>query len=492
MTKKITVIGSGFSGLSAATCLADMGMDVTILEKNETVGGRARKFKSDGFTFDMGPSWYWMPEVFEKYYNKFGHTTSDFYELKRLNPSYRVFFSQNEKIDIPANKDELFALFEQLEPGSSKHLTKFLKEGKYKYEIGINDLVYSPGKSITEFMNSKVLGGVFKLHVFKSFSNYIKKYFKDPRILQLLEFPILFLGAKPQDTPALYSLMNYADMELGTWYPMGGMNKIAEAFESIALEKGVEIKTNTNVDQIHVDNKISQYCNINNMQYKSDAIIASADYHHVETQLLNRKHRSYSDKYWESRTMAPSSLIFYIGLNKKVPELQHHNLFFDEDFELHASEIYDNKRWPTAPLFYACCPSKTDSSVAPENCENLFILIPVAPDLIDTESTREKYFNIILERIKNNTGEDISECIIFKRSYAHNDFISDYNSYKGNAYGLANTLKQTAIFKPSIASKKVKNLYYTGQLTVPGPGVPPSIISGQVTATEVLKYLKRN
>lgn len=490
MSHKVTIIGSGFSGLAAAATLAKEGIDVTVLEKNESCGGRARMFEAEGFKFDMGPSWYWMPDVFEKFYNKFGYTTSDFYELKRLDPSYRVFFPNNQVIDIPSDKNELNQLFEKIEPGSSLHLDKFLKEGKYKYDIGINDLVYKPGKSITEFITPKVIGGVFKLHVFKSFSKYIRKYFKDPRLLQLLEFPVLFLGAKPQDTPALYSLMNYADIELGTWYPMGGMNKIADAFEKIAIEQGVQIKTNFEVSEIAVENKVTTQCISNHMPLQNDAVIASADYHHVETQLIPPALQSYSKKYWDSRTMAPSSLIFYLGLDKKIDGLQHHNLFFDEDFEAHASEIYDSKKWPTAPLFYICCPSKTDHSVAPPNNENLFVLIPVAPDLKDSDAVREHYYGLIVSRLRKNLGIDISSNVIYKRTYAHKDFIKDYNSFKGNAYGLANTLKQTAILKPSIKSKKIKNLFYTGQLTVPGPGVPPSIISGQVAANEVLKYLR--
>ncbi len=489
MKKKVIVIGAGFSGLAAASCLASKGVDVTLLEKNASTGGRARKFEAEGFTFDMGPSWYWMPDVFEKYYQQFGHTTSDFYKLKRLNPSYRVFFGKEDIVDLPSNRNELFELFESIEPGSGSHLQKFLKEGKYKYDVGINDLVYKPGKSLFEFMNAKVISGAFRLHVFKSFSKYIRKYFKNPKLLQILEFPVLFLGARPEDTPALYSLMNYADIELGTWYPMGGMNKIAEAFEKIALEQGVQIKTNTPIESINVVRRMANHCISGTNKFEFDAIVAGADYHHVETQLLPKEFRSYNDKYWNSRVMAPSSLIYYVGLNKKIDGLKHHNLFFDEDFEKHADEIYTNPSWPTSPLFYTCCPSKTDDSVAPEGHENLFFLIPVSPDLQDTEEVREKYFQMICNRIEKHTGQNIRNHIVYKRSYAHKDFISDYNSFKGNAYGLANTLRQTAILKPAMHSKKIKNLFYTGQLTVPGPGVPPAIISGQVAAQQVQKLL---
>ena len=487
---KIAVIGSGFSGLAAATCLAADGFDVTLFEKNELPGGRARKFESSGFVFDMGPSWYWMPDVFEKYFNRFGKTTSDYYQLKRLDPSYRIFYGKNDYLDIPAGVEALGKLFDELEPGSSKHLTTFLEEGKYKYDIGINNLVYKPGLSLTEFADAELLKGVFKLHVFQSIAQYVRKFFKEPRIIKLLEFPVLFLGATPENTPALYSLMNYADMALGTWYPMGGMYKIVEGMVTLAEEQGVKFNYNSAVESVEMNGVKAKGIWSNSTLYPFDYIVAGADYHHVEQKLLPTSARRYDETYWNKRVMAPSSLLFYVGLNKHVKNLLHHTLFFDEDFSLHAKEIYEDPKWPTAPQFYISCPSKTDASVAPEGCENLLILIPVAPGLHDDETIREKYFNLIIDRLESIIGESIREHIIFKRSYAHNDFIADYNAFKGNAYGLANTLMQTANLKPSIINKKVSNLFYTGQLTVPGPGVPPSLISGQVVAAELSKKHK--
>lgn len=485
--KKVAVIGSGFAGLSSATSLATMGFDVTVFEKNSTPGGRARKFESDGFVFDMGPSWYWMPEVFEKYFNSFGKSTSDYYELKRLDPSYRIVYGKDDYLDIPAGVDALCELFDRLEPGSSKHLLRFLDEGKFKYEIGINKLVQKPGLSLTEFVDVDLFKGLFRLHVFQSISTYIRKFFKEPRIIKLLEFPVLFLGATPQNTPALYSLMNYADMALGTWYPMGGMYKIVEAMESLAKEKGVRFKYSTPVTGFDMNGVRAKGLQLGSSTQTFDYVVAGADYHHVEQQLLPPAYRRYSDSYWNKRVMAPSSLLFYVGVNKRIKNLLHHTLFFDEDFALHAQEIYEDKKWPTAPQFYVSCPSKTDSSVAPAGGENLLILIPVAPGLKDESETREKYFDIVINRLEKLIGENIREHIVFKRSYAHNDFIADYNAFRGNAYGLANTLLQTANLKPSILNKKVRNLFYTGQLTVPGPGVPPSIISGQVVARELMK-----
>lgn len=489
MQKKITLLGSGVSSLACASFLAKAGHDVTILEKNPTIGGRARQFKTDdGFVFDMGPSWYWMPDVFERFYQQFGHTTSDFYDLIRLDPSYRVFWEDETHTDIPANMVEMFALFESLEPGSSLKLKKFLAEAAYKYEVGMNDLVHKPSLKWTEFIDIRIAKGMMKMHLFSNFSGYIRKYFSHPKILSLLEFPILFLGDVPEKTPALYSLMNYADIQLGTWYPQGGMFNIIEAFEKIAREQGVKIKTNQEVTGFNYSNKKIVSAKTTTDSWDTDIVVSGADYHHTDKKLING-YANYSDKYWDSRSMAPSSLLFYLGINKKVDNLLHHNLFFDKPFKQHASEIYQNPSWPSAPLFYVSCPSKTDSSVAPEGHENLFLLVPLAPNLKDSEEKREEYLDILLNRLEKHTGTSIKEHIVYKRSYCIDDFKKDYNAFKGNAYGLANTLKQTAILKPSLKNKNLENLFYTGQLTVPGPGVPPSIISGEVVAKEVLKSI---
>ncbi len=484
---KVIVIGSGFAGLSAATCLADRGYHVTVLEKNATPGGRARSFAEAGFTFDMGPSWYWMPDVFESYFSRFGKSASDYYTLQRLDPSYTIVFGKDDFMPVPASMQEMRALFESIEPGSALQLDKFLAQAAYKYEVGIKQLVYKPGRSLTEFMSPQLLLDIMRMDIFQSFYKHVRKFFKNDKLIRLLEFPILFLGALPENTPALYSLMNYADIKLGTWYPEGGMYKIVEGMVQLAEEKGVVFHFNQEVRQIEVQEGIARRVVTASRSYEADIVVAGADYHHVEKKLLTGEYRSYSDAYWQKRVMAPSSLIFYLGVNKRLKNLQHHNLFFDEDFGPHAQEIYTKPNWPAKPLFYVCAPSVTDPSVAPEGSENLFILMPVAPGLEDTAETREHYYNLILDRLEHLTEQEIKSSVVFKRSYAHQDFKKDYNAFKGNAYGLANTLMQTALLKPSLKSRKVHNLYYTGQLTVPGPGVPPSLISGQVVAKEIAK-----
>ncbi len=500
--KNVVVIGAGFSGLSVASFLAKAGYHVTILEKHSMPGGRARKFSVDGFTFDMGPSWYWMPDVFERYFNQFGKKVSDYYTLKRLDPSYRIYWN-DAPMDIPANYDALKQLFNELEPGSAEKFEQFIAEAAYKYKVGINKLVHKPGRSLTEFIDLDLISGLFKLDVFNSIQGHVRSLFKNEKIRQLLEFPVLFLGALAENTPALYSLMNYADIIGGTWYPEKGMYEVVDAMYKVAVELGVQFRFNEDVTEIVIKDGIAVGVKSTSPEsllstldsplsttnyFEADVVIGSADYHFIETKLLPKAYRSYSDKYWDTRVMAPSCLLYYIGLDKKLDNLTHHSLFFDTSFAVHGDEIYTSKQWPTNPLFYVCIPSVTDNTVAPEGCENLFLLIPVSSGLTgDEETLRDKYFDMIVDRMETHLKQSVKEHVIYKRSFALSDFIGEYNAFKGNAYGLANTLLQTAILKPSCKSKKVKNLFYTGQLTVPGPGVPPSLISGEVVAKEVMK-----
>lgn len=488
MPPKVVVIGSGFAGLSAACCLAKEGCTVTVLEKNATPGGRARQFEAEGFKFDMGPSWYWMPDVFEEFFNHFGKKASDYYPLQRLDPSYRIYFGKDDIMDLPADLESLYMLFESYEAGSSIQLKKFLKDAKYKYEAGMQEFVFKPAHSPLEYFHWKILKASMRLQLLKSLSAEINGMFKDSRLIRLLEFPVLFLGATPEKTPAMYSMMNYADMVLGTWYPDGGMVKIVDAMVSLAKELGVKFEFNSEVTRIEAENrKVSRLITAHGRVIEADVVVGGADYHHLEQNVLDKAHRQYDEAYWEKRVMAPSSLVFYLGIKGKMKHVLHHNLFFDADFKLHSEEIYTDKKWPSDPLFYMSAPSVTDANIAPEGHENLFILIPIATDLEDNEETRDHYFSMVLERIRMITGEDLRERIVYQRSFCINDFKSEYHSYKGNAYGLANTLTQTAFLKPKMKSSKLDNLYYTGQLTVPGPGIPPALISGQIVASEVMK-----
>jgi phytoene desaturase len=486
----IAVIGAGFSGLSAACYLSAAGHQVHLYEKNASAGGRARQLITDsGYVFDMGPSWYWMPDIFERFFNDFGYAVADFYPLKLLDPSFTIIFGTQDVMSIPENYDALRLLFESIEEGAALQLDKFMEEAGYKYDIGMKTFAYMPGLSLTEFADIRLIQHALRLKLFSSFSSHIRKYFSHPKLIALMEFPVLFLGAMPQNIPALYSLMNYAGLKLGTWYPEGGFGKVINSIHELASRNGVEFHFNAPVEKITIKNNRASGVVVGGVSLPFDAVLATADYHHVEKVLLPKSFSNYNEAYWHKKTLAPSCLIYFIGISKKINKLNHHNLFFDEDLLQHSEEIYKYPQWPTKPLFYVCCPSRSDDGVAPPGHENLFLLMPIAPGLGDNEDIREKYFDIMMKRIENYAGTDIRPFIDFKKSYSVSDFVDDYHSYKGNAYGLANTLFQTSILKPRIKNKKIKNLFYAGQLTVPGPGVPPSLISGKIAANQLIKHL---
>ena len=483
-TKTISIIGSGFSALAASCYLAKSGHKVTVYEKNDSIGGRARQLKAAGFTFDMGPSWYWMPDVFDRFFADFNKKTTDYYELIKLSPAYRVYYGIDDFIAIADNLADIVVAFEEIEKGSGIILQQFISEAKSNYDIAIKDLVYRPGVSALELITPQTALKVGQF--FSTISRDVRKKFKNQRLIQILEFPVLFLGAKPSDTPSFYSFMNYADFGLGTWHPKTGMFDVVRAMESLARELGVNFETNAAIEKIIVTNKEAKAILVNGKTIVSDVVLSGADYHHTET-LLEEEHRNYSEKYWDSRVFAPSSLLFYVGFNKKIENISHHALFFDVDFYQHAKDIYDEPQWPKEPLFYANFPSITDKTAAPEGMESGFFLVPLAPGINDTEALRDEYFNKIIDRFESLTKQSIKNNIIFKQSFCKNDFVEEYNSYKGNAYGMANTLLQTAFLRPKLKSKKVKNLYFTGQLTVPGPGVPPALISGKLVSELINK-----
>ena len=487
MKTKVLIIGSGFASLAASCYLAKDGYEVVIYEKNDRIGGRARQFKKEGFTFDMGPSWYWMPDVFERFFGDFGKTPEDYYHLDKLNPAYSVTFGKNDKIVIPDTLEKIYEVFEAEERGSSVKLKQFIDKARSNYEISIKDLVYRPGVSPLELVTPETVKKIGQF--FSTISRDVRKEFSNNKLIQILEFPVLFLGAKPSDTPSFYSFMNYADFGLGTWHPRGGMYKVIEGMEQLAISLGVTFNTSSPVEKINIENGTVSSVIINGNSIPADLVLSGADYHHSE-KLIHEKYRQYSENYWENRTFAPSSLLFFVGFSKKLNNIEHHNLFFDVNFETHAKDIYDEPKWPEEPLFYANFTSVTDQGSAPVNGENGFFLIPLAPGLEDTVQLREKYFDKIITRFEKLTDQSVRKDILFKESFCVNDFVQEYNSYKGNAYGMANTLLQTAFLRPKLKSSKVKGLYFTGQLTVPGPGVPPSLISGKLVAGLINKDFK--
>jgi len=488
--KRIAVIGAGISGLSAAAYLAKAGFAVDVYEKHEGPGGRARQFTAAGYTFDMGPSWYWMPDVFERFFKDFGSSVSDWYRLRLLDPGFEIVFGEGENVQVPYDFTALCSLFDAMEPGAGRRLIDFMRLARFKYERTITDVVYKPGLRLTELLDHRLICAASRFQLFSSIRNQVRKEFRHPHLVALMEFPVLFLGAMPGNTPALYTLMNYAGLKLGTWYPEGGFGSVARGIAAQAERNGARIAYNKQISRIVTKDKLVTGIETGGVTIPYDGVVAAGDYSHMEAQLLPEGYRNYKQEYWEKKIFAPSCLIFYLGLRKTFEGLGHHTLFFEEDIDRHATDIYRKPVWPSKPLFYVCRTTASDKTVAPIGHDNLFLLMPIATGLIDSSSTREAYFELMADRIMRRVGEDIRPYIDYRRSYCISDFIEDYGAFKGNAYGLANTLMQTMIFKPKVRNRKLPNLVYAGQLTVPGPGVPPALISGKIAAGVLARHFK--
>ncbi len=485
--KKIVVIGAGFGGLAAAALLAKDGHQVTIIEKNEMVGGRARVWREAGFSFDMGPSWYLMPDAFETYFAHFGKKPEELYELIRLDPSYRIFFGPGDKLDISSDLQKNIALFESMEAGSGEKLIEYLAQAKYQYDVSMKQFLYKNFTSIFDFFNKRMLTEGRKLHVFENLDAFTKRYFKNERLRKILQYSMVFLGGAPSNTPALYSVINHADFNLGVWYPKGGFFTVAQAMQKLAESYGAKFIFNSPVQKINVSNGVATSVSTSTGEFEADVVIGNGDYHHIETSLLPKQSQSYSNRYWKSRTVAPSAFIIYLGLDTELKSLSHHNLVLSHDWTKHFNAIFDKPAWPDEPSYYVCAPAKTDDTVAPVGKENLFILVPIASDLPETPEFREEFAQKIISHFEKEIGESISPHILVKRIFTGEDFAKDYNSFKGTALGLSHTLFQTAMLRPRMKSKKVKNLYYSGQFTQPGIGVPMTLISGQLTRDNITK-----
>jgi phytoene desaturase len=485
---KAVIVGSGFGGLSAAALLSKDGFDTTVLEKNEQIGGRASVYRDGGFTFDMGPSWYLMPDVFERFFAEFDRKPEDLLQLDRLDPHYRIYFGDGEVLDVSSDLEKNYEIFDQLEDDGGEKLREYLESAKDKYESSMKDLIYRDYSSLLDFFNRDLIsGGVQLPMILESLDRFVGGYFDNDKPRKILEYSIGFLGGSPKLTPALYHIMSYIDFELGVWFPKGGIGAVAESIADLARSYGTEFKLNQPVTKILVENDKAVGVSTDDGDMEADVVVVNADYAHAEMELLDEKHRTYSEKYWKKKVLAPSAFIAYVGVGKKLESIEHHTLLLDQDWEKGFDELFDAKniRWPENPSYYVNSPSKTDPGFAPEGGETLFILVPISPGLEDDEATRERFYNKIMDDLEARIGEDIRGSVKVKRIFTVSDFAERYNAYKGTALGLSHTLTQTAVFRPHHKSKKVDNLYYTGHYTHPGIGVPMTLIASQIVSEQI-------
>ena len=501
----VAVVGSGFGGLSTACYLADAGADVTVVEKNEQVGGRASVLERDGFRFDMGPSWYLMPDVFEEFFADFGKEPTDYYDLTHLDPHYRIFFKDNDgrrpgrdvpgldvdtdgdTIDVTPDREQVKRVFDAYEPGAGDVLDDYLAKSRENYEIGMEHFVKKDRPRVRDWLDPSLAEYARGLTLLGSMQDHVEDYFDHPKLQQVMQYTLVFLGGSPDTTPALYNLMSHVDFNLGVYYPEGGMNGVAVGMADLARELGVEFLTDHPVTAIkgrrggfklETDGETGAVL--------ADVVVSDADYAHTEQELLPEQKRQYDADYWESRTYAPSAFLLYLGVEGDVEELAHHTLVLPSDWQQHFDEIFEEPAWPDDPAYYLCVPSKTDDTVAPEGHSNLFALVPVAAGLDDTPAVRESYRDLVLDDVAENTGVDLRDRIVVEETFSVSEFTERYNSYRGTALGLAHTLRQTALFRPPHRSKALDGLYFTGAFTTPGIGVPMCLISGDITADYVI------
>ena len=492
--ERIAVVGAGIGGMAAAARLAKDGFRVTVVERNDQAGGRARIWKKDGYVFDMGPSWYLMPEVFERFFAQFGKKASDFYELVKLDPSYRVFFGKGEAHDVPPDRARTAALFDRLEPGGGAKLSRYLDEAAYKYKVAVGEFLYRDYRSLFEFLNWRMMTEGLKLNVLGRLDAAVRRRFSDRRARQILEYAMVFLGTSPNDAPAMYALMSHVDLTQGVFYPRGGLSAVAQGLRQLAEEQGVQFMLSTEVTKIATENGRAVRVDARGadgaaVSLPCDAVLANADYAHVETELLDAAARTYPRRYWDKRVVAPSMFLLYLGVKKRLEKLVHHNLYFQENWDVHFDTIFKTPSWPENPCFYVSCITKTDPDMAPPGCENVFVLVPTAAGLDDTDAVRAAYAEKVIRHVETVTGEEIAPHIETQRIFSQRDFAGDYHAWKGTALGISHTLFQTAVFRPAMRSKKVSNLYFAGQYTHPGIGVPMVMIAAEVSAGNVRRDL---
>ncbi len=482
--KNVIIIGSGFGGLGTANILAKAGYNVTVLEKNDKVGGRANVFSDAGYTFDMGPSWYLMPDVFEHFFKLIGEDVNEHLDLKKLGPSYKIFFKDTdlEPVDIYSDLERDIPTLEKLEPGAGDQLREYLRRAEEQYEIAYDRFMFKNYSSVLDFLNWEVMTEGRKLAVFEKMDKYVKRFFKTPELQKIMQYTLVFLGSSPYNTPALYNIMSHIDFNMGVYYPQGGIYEIIKALKNIAEKNSVKFRVNTPVQKIITENgKATGVQLADGTVMNADIIISNADIEHTEMQLLEEKDRSYNNKYWDKKVLAPSALIMYLGVDGEIPNLTHHNLIFSKDWEKNFAEIFDNATWPSDPSLYICNPSKTDPNVAPAGKENLFVLVPIAAGLKYTQEDLERYADKTLETMEKECKiPDLRKRVEVRHLFSVKDFEQKYNSFKGSALGLAHTLNQTAAFRPDTVSKKVDNLYYVGGNTNPGIGMPICLISAEL------------
>lgn len=490
MPRTAVIIGAGFGGLALANLLAKSGVAVKIYEQHNQPGGRAGQLKKDGFTFDTGPSWYLMPEIFEHYFDLLGEKPQDHYELTRLDPGYNVTFADGSSVKIHGDKRKDGKTFDTVHPGSDKILQRYLDQSEEIYRLAVKEFLYNNFASAQQILPKNMIRHIPRLIMLagRTMDSYLRGYFKNEKLRQILEYPAVFLGASPFKAPALYSLMSYLDFRQGVFYPQGGMYKLVTALTSIGQKLGVEYHYSKAVKAIlYDDRKATGIELVDGTKVFADIVVSNADLHFSETKLLPSGLQTYPEKYWRKREAGPSAILLFLGVKGKLPNMEHHNLFFTQDWQGSFDQIFDKKSWPEHASMYACRPSKTDTTVAPKGHENLFVLVPGPAVAELSQEELQSLADRYIDQLAMMIGvADLRKRIVTKQIFGPRDFAAEFNAWQGTALGLSHTLRQSAMFRPKNVSSKLHNLYYVGGTTVPGIGLPMCLIGAELVYKRII------
>ena len=480
----VTVVGGGFGGLSTACYLAGDGADVTLLEQHDELGGVAGRIETDGFRIDTGPSWYLMPDTFERFFGHFGRRPEQYYDLTRLDPHYRIFWKDGDRVDVPDDPEAIAELFESYEDGAGDAFRSYLDEAERAYGIGVEEFVYRDRSRLRDCLDPRLLRAARGVTLMDSMSEYVGDHFDHPKLRQLVQYTLVFLGGAPHNTPAIYTLMSHVDFNLGVYHPTGGIASVVDGMAELATELGVEIETGEGVTGLDPKQGAIDVGTASG-RHRADTVVANANPYHVERDLLPEGRSEYGESYWDSRTYAPSAFLMYLGVEGDAEPLEHHTLVLPTDWDAHFESIFEDPAWPEDPAYYVNVPSRTDPTMAPEGHEAVVVLVPIAAGLDDDERTRQRFREQVIDDLEAHTGADLRDRIALERTACVSDFGSRFGAPRGTALGLAHTLRQTGPFRPSIRSSTADSLYYTGSYTSPGIGVPMCLVSGEHTASAV-------
>ncbi|CAI48193.1 phytoene dehydrogenase (phytoene desaturase) [Natronomonas pharaonis DSM 2160] len=479
-----TVVGGGFGGLAAACHLAADGAEVRLLEQHDRLGGVAGRIETDGFRIDTGPSWYLMPGAFERFFGHFDREPSAFYDLERLDPHYRVFWKDGDRVDVPDDPEAVAELFERYEPGAGNAFRAYLDSAEHAYEVGVDEFVYEDRSRVRDCLDPRLLRAVRGLTLLSSMDEYVADYFENPKLRQLVQYTLVFLGGAPHNTPAIYTLMSHVDFNLGVYHPTGGIASVVDGVAELARDLGVDIETGTPVSGLDpADNAITVSTDAGT--HRADTVVANAAPAHVDRDLLPDGVAEYGDDYWSDRTYAPSAFMLYLGVEGDVEPLYHHTLVLPTDWDDHFRQIFETPAWPDDPAYYINVPSSTDPTMAPDGHEAVVVLVPIAPGLDDGPAVRETFREQVLNDIATHTGVDLRDRIVLERTACVSEFGQRFGAPQGTALGLAHTLSQTGPLRPSIRSSVSDSLFYAGSYTSPGIGVPMCLTSGEHAAAAV-------